>query len=79
MSFRKLAFGCQLVVRVRILVCHNILLILLTIVLILDPRCASVYVRDAVAAMTVVSGLRRFEVLVVVGRGGTGERTAHCC
>lgn len=79
MRRRKLAPRRQPVVRILIPVRRDILLVLLPMLLVFGSRFVSVYVGDAVAAVTAVRGLGGSEVFVVVVRGGAGLGAAHCC
>lgn len=67
MRLGKLAFSRQLIVRILIPICRNVLLVLLSLCLVLGTKSASVHVCDAVAAMAVAGGFGRVEVFVVVG------------
>lgn len=67
MRLGTLASRRQLIVRIRILLRRDIVFILFAVLLILGSRFVSVYVRDAVAAVSTVSRFGRLEILVVVG------------
>lgn len=67
MSLRKLALCGKLVVRILVPVLRNILLILRAKVLVPGSRFVLVHIRDAMAAVMVLGGWRRFEIFVIVG------------
>lgn len=77
MRLRKLALRSQLIVRIFIPIRRDALLIPSPALLVLGPRYVFVCGRDAMAVVTVVGGIGRCEVLVVVGCGEVGLGAAH--